>query len=391
MHRIVVIGRGLIGSAAARHLAEGTDGIVCVGPDEPQTRAGHDGVFASHYDEGRMTRNVDPMPEWAITAGHSIKRYRDLETRSGIRFYTAAGYLGLGSPGSTYNARCAETGAANGIAIERLDTATMRARYPFLSLADDTDGLAEGGGAGHISPRRMVEAQSRLADRAGATIIRQAARAIRAAAKGVEIELWDGTVLLSEKVLIAAGAFTAPCGLSPVDLGVTVYGRTTVLVRIEGEAEEALREMPTMIDCAIGAYMLPPIRYPDGHSYLKIGVGTTSDPTFTSLGGLQDWFKGDGSPQNRAEFTAHLKALIPVLNQCPVWHTDTCAVTRTASDLPIIDFVQDDRIAVVVGGNGKGAKGSDEWGRIAAGFVRELPWSSEVAREKLMIPGAQSL
>ena len=99
MYRVAVIGRGLIGSAAACHLTEMTDGVVVVGPNEPAERSSHTGVFASHYDEGRMARIVDPMPEWSITAKRSIARFGDLERRSGIAFFTPAGYLGLGGPG----------------------------------------------------------------------------------------------------------------------------------------------------------------------------------------------------------------------------------------------------------------------------------------------------
>lgn len=387
MHRIAVIGRGLIGSAAARHLAEGTDGILCIGPDEPASRADHIGVFASHYDEGRMTRHVDPMAEWAITAGQSIARYRDLEARSGIRFYAPVGYLGLGFPGSSYNARCAETGAARGAAIESLDAAGIRARYPYLALPDAVDGLLETGGAGHISPRRMVAAQTLLAERAGATCIRQPVRAVSPISAGVEIVLWDGAVIKAEKALIAAGAFTGCLGLDGSDLGLTVLGRTTLMVRIEGDTADLLQGMPTMIDTKIGAYILPPIRYPDGHRYLKIGVGKPTDPHFTALCDLQAWFKGDGSKADRNAFRARLTALFPVLETSSTWRTDSCAVTYTKSGLPIIDWLLDDRIAVAVGGCGKGAKGSDEWGRIAAGLLRRLPWSSEVARAKLARPG----
>ncbi|MEM9899873.1 MAG: FAD-dependent oxidoreductase [Pseudomonadota bacterium] len=385
MYKIAVVGRGLIGSAAARHLAEAADGIACIGPDEPRTRSTHDGVFASHYDEGRMTRYVDPTPEWSCTAREAIARYRDLEMRSGIGFYAPVGYLGLGYPGSTYNARCAATGAEHAAAIEHLDATALRHRYPYLAVDDDVDGLVETGGAGYISPRRLVRAQTVLAERAGATCIRQAARAIRAVSSGVEIELWDGTVLAAERALITAGAFTEVCGLSPANLGLTVFGRTTVLVRVEGVAAEALADMPTMIDTLLGAYILPPIPYPDGHAYLKIGVGDERDPNFAELGALQAWFRSAGSAGDRARFTKRLKALFPVLRACPHWQTDTCAVTLTKSGLPIVDFVLDEKIAVAVGGCGKAAKGSDEWGRIAAGLVLGTPWSSAVRREKLAL------
>jgi len=360
MHKYAVVGRGLIGSAAARHLAEETGGVVCIGPDEPKNRATHESVFGSHYDEGRMTRHVDPMAEWAITAAEAIKRYRDIEERSGIPFYNPAGYLGLGFPTSTYNARCAATGAALGAEIQQLDTAEVRRRYPFLNVEDGVDGLVETGGADYISPRNMVRAQSNLAEKAGATLIHQAARAVRPVSGGVEIELWNGSVERVEKVLITAGAFTQACGLSPIDLGAVVFGRTTVLAKIEGEAERDLRKMPTMIDTSLGAYILPPIRYPDGHLYLKLGVGDASDPRFTNLDGLRGWFQSKGSPENRELFTARMRALFPILETCSEWHTDTCAVTYKQSLLPVIDFIHEDKIAVAVVGCGKGAKGTDE-------------------------------
>ncbi|MEM9320264.1 MAG: FAD-binding oxidoreductase [Pseudomonadota bacterium] len=385
MHKIAVIGRGLIGSAATRHLAERMGGVLCIGPDEPESRANHCGVFASHYDEGRMTRFVDPWPEWAITAGQSIQRYRELEHRSGIDFYTPAGYLGLGYPGSTYNDRCAATAAAHGIRIERVDTDSLRQRYPFLSVEDGVDGLVEMGGAGFISPRKLVQAQTRLAERAGATCMRQAARAIRSVTAGVEIELWDGTIEIAERALVTAGAFTAACGLSPMELGLTVFGRTIVLVRIPEEMAGAFETMPTMIDTSLGAYILPPIRYPDGQSYLKLGVGDVTDPQLTDLPGLQDWFLSEGSAKDRIQFTKRMKELFPALERCHDWHTDTCAVAFTKSGLPIIDFVVGEKIAVAVGGCGKGAKGSDEWGRIAADLVSGTAWSTEIQREKLAL------
>ena len=216
-------------------------------------------------------------------------------------------------------------------------------------------------------------------------IIRQAASAIRPVTGGVEIELTDGSNVTGEKVLIATGAFTAACSLSPVDLGLTVYGRTVVLARVEGDVAEALRTMPTMVVAANGAYILPPIRYPDGHHYVKIGIGTDRDPRFQVLGDLQDWFKGPGSAKDRVEFTKFLTSLIPALAGCAHWQAASCAVTKTSIGLPVIDFVLDRKIAVAVGGCGKGAKGSDEWGRIAAELVRGADWNADVERAKLSL------
>ena len=383
MFKTIVIGRGLIGSAAARHLAGMSEGVACVGPDEPGDPAVHEGVFASHYDEGRMTRVVDPEPEWAATAKLAIDRYSEIEAASGIRFFTPAGYLGLSGPGLDYNERCAVSGNAHGAAVERLDAEGIRTKFPFLSVDDDVDGLLETGTAGHISPRAMVEAQTVLAERAGAELVRDFATAVRPTSKGVEVELSDGAILTADRALVATGGFTAACGLSPVDLGLTVFGRTVVLVRIEGEVADELSGMPTMIESGTGAYILPPIPYPDGHAYLKIGIGTEADERLASLRDLQGWFKSDGSQDNRDEFTAFLKRLFPALERCTHWHTNTCVVTQTTIGLPVIDFVHDDRIAVAVGGCGKGAKGGDEWGRIAAAMVSGQDHNSPVDMGKL--------
>ena len=144
--------------------------------------------------------------------------------------------------------------------------------------------------------------------------------------------------------------------------------------------------MPTLIDAESGAYILPPIRYPDGRHYLKIGIGSTADPELRSLPDLIAWFKSAGSAQNRREFQAFITRLIPALDRCRNWHTDTCAVSFTATGLPYIDHVVGDRIAVAVVCNGKGAKSSDDWGWLAARLVAGLEWDHPIDRERLRLP-----
>ena len=154
MHKTIVIGRGLFGSAATRHLAEKSDGILCVGPDEPANPITHMGVFGSHYDEVRMTRVADPSIEWATTAKKSIERYANLETRSGIKFYAPSGYLGIGDPNSDYNECCTASAALVGVSTEKLSALEIREKFPFFSVNNDSNGLLEIGSAGHINPAK---------------------------------------------------------------------------------------------------------------------------------------------------------------------------------------------------------------------------------------------
>jgi sarcosine oxidase len=75
----MVIGKGLLGAAAARHLSAAEPHVALIGPDEPLERAGHQGLFGSHYDEGRITRILDPDRTWALLAQRSLARYCTLE------------------------------------------------------------------------------------------------------------------------------------------------------------------------------------------------------------------------------------------------------------------------------------------------------------------------
>src|SRR5215213_1010255 len=218
MHRIIVIGRGLVGSAAGRHLSALTDGVAVLGPDEPADRAAHTGVFASHYDEGRITRVTDRDPAWAVTAKRSIDRYAEIEARSGIRFFTDAGYLGIGPAGSDYLDRAEAAARMFGADTTRLGAAGIAARFPFLAVPDDAEGLYEGSRAGYVSPRAMVRAQTEVARQQGAVIIADEAISIRATAGGVEVDTARGGTLRAERVLVATGAFTDVCGLLPIDL-----------------------------------------------------------------------------------------------------------------------------------------------------------------------------
>ena len=49
------------------------------------------------------------------------------------------------------------------------------------------------------------------------------------------------------------------------------------------------------------------------------------------------------------------ETLIPALDGAPIT-TDTCAVTGTVSGFPYVDLLEDGRVCVAVGGNGKAAK-----------------------------------
>jgi len=113
--KAAVIGKGMIGAAAARHFARQVEGVALIGPDEPPVRANHHDVFGSHYDEGRIYRTLDPNPVWATLAARSIARYAEIEAESGIQFHDEAGFLAVANAGTGTGVETyARTGAALG-------------------------------------------------------------------------------------------------------------------------------------------------------------------------------------------------------------------------------------------------------------------------------------
>ena len=61
IYDLIVIGRGLVGSAAAKYAAEAHNAsVVAVGPDEASQAQLH--TYGCHADEARICRRLDPDP-----------------------------------------------------------------------------------------------------------------------------------------------------------------------------------------------------------------------------------------------------------------------------------------------------------------------------------------
>jgi len=376
---IAVVGRGLIGAAAGRHLAKAGHRVTLIGPDEPAARAAHRGVFASHYDEGRITRGLDPWPFWSRVSRAAIARYAEIEAESGIGFFTEAGSLMAGPEGSRFMDQLQQVRDRDGIACDTYRDAGLAERFPAFAFPEGTLALHEPKGAGHISPRRLVAAQTAAAERAGARVLRVAATGIDEAGDGVRIATGAGT-LRADRVLVATGGFTANLlGAASPDL--TVLARTVALFRV-GPAEVArLAGMPTLIYLDAEGndpYLLPPIRYPDGEWYLKLG----GDPEDVALSGdaIADWFRGDGNPEVGALLEAAIRARMPGL-RIEAMRTMPCVTTYAPENIATLRMLSD-RVGVAVAGCGRGAKCSDELGRLGAGLIAGTPlpdWALEAA------------
>jgi sarcosine oxidase len=379
--KVIVIGRGMMGAAAARHLSAMIEGVALIGPREPAERKSHHGgVFASHYDEARIARTFDDNVVWATLAARSLDRYAEIEAKSGISFFTEAGCLFAGPPpqrGQGYLGRALDVAATLHFEIETLEPSALSERFPQFSLNGSFKGFFEKRRAGHVNPRALVRAQVALAETSGARVIDATVTGVRDAGDHVEVSVTD-RVYTAERVLVAAGGFTNFNRLLPSPADIRVAARTVVFYEV-GEREMALfGDMPSSIIFGDRdedhIYILPPVRYPDGKAYLKLG-GDTEAKIFDRLDEAGAWFRSDGDPAERDQLVAIASRLMPALSGCPVTAAP-CVATFTPTAYPYAGFTDSPRIALLTGGNFVAAKSSDELGRLGA-VIMTQGWLGE--------------
>ncbi len=392
IYDVAVIGNGMIGAAASRYLSAVGLRVAAIGPGEPEEWKSHQGVFASHYDQGRITRIIDPDPIWGVLGKRSLAAYAALEEESGIHFHGAAGCLRV-SPDPTaandtfYQAEMVGQEENAIYTVEHTDEG-LNEIFPFLHFPNGATALWERGSAGYVNPRQLVAAQLTAAVQHGATLIQETVLAMTSKPQAVAITTDQGQEILAEKVLVSAGAYSS--WLLPQPL---VYQRkavTVLLAELAPDEAERLRALPSIIYRLQGhpvlasIYSLPPLRYPDGNIYLKIG-GTLHTPNLlTTAAAIGDWFHGEGNPLEFDALREVLFALLPNLQVRSV-QSRPCVVTYTDHGYPYIGHASD-RIYVATGGCGSAAKSSNEIGRIGALLVEhEGTWRYDLPAEHFQI------
>lgn len=389
----IVVGKGLMGAAAARYLSQAGQSVVIIGPDEPADWQTHEGVFSSHYDQGRITRQLSTDLVWSQLAAEAIAGYRDLETAGGVDFHVPAGVLfvasrgmdgvgSVGEEGQDYLASARQIAVSLAVDYETLaDQGALTARFPFPRFPADCHGLYERPPAGYINPRDVVRTQLTAAQQQGARVITELVTGVTAADDHVMVITQEGGEYQAARVLVAAGAFTNCHQLVPEELALRVKSETIILARLADEEAQRLAAMPCIIyeiesPVLEGIYLLPPIRYPDGRFYIKMGCDTAADQWLPDLAAMRHWMINGESDVMLPAMREALEGIIPGL-QVEAYITKRCLVTYTPHGKPFIDRVGE-RLFVATGGNGASAKCADTLGRLAAELVLAEEWRSAV-------------
>lgn len=399
---VVVIGAGMFGSAAGKYLSSSGARVCVVGPAEPARHADVTAQsFGAHFDEARITRRLGWDPVWQSLDSRSLERYRTLEEESGVPFYTEVGSLIL-MAGSISERTLSMLGQSRGddIPVDQLTEEDLKREMPLLGLpklSGGVEGLLERTGAGHINPRGLVRAQLELTRRAGGSVRRAAVDAVERAPGGgwvVVVHGDDGpTRIRTERVLVATGALTNHNAILPdgLSLALHVFTEPNLLLRLPEDQIEEYAGLPPVVtidpddigNLNSSSYLVPPVRYPDGHWYARIGPGM--QPMVTELHAAEemvDWSRRQRiTDEQREVLTQMITTLLPGLRPSAVVEAG-CLIDKTPSRYPYLGTVDDSgSFSVATGGNGHGARGSDEMGRLAARIVLGETWDSPVAQD----------
>jgi len=397
---VVVVGAGMFGSAAGKYLGRAGANVLIIGPQEPEAGTVADQrSFGAHFDEARISRRLGWDPVWGMTDSRSLERFRDIEAESGRRFFHECGSLvlmakSISARSDSIMRQCIE----KGITVDRMSEDALQKHFKHLrlpSLPGGVEGLYEKREAGYLNPRKLVKAQLGLAEKAGATLLRAALMNI---AKDDLQDLWrldvscngERTEIAAKRVLVATGAFTNHNGVLPhgYQLAMRAFTEPNLLFELSEKDVDRLHSMPCVItvdptdtgDENLSSYLLPPVKYPDGKWYARIGPGM--QPIVRMLDDVQAmnaWYAAQKITPAQSIFLKKVwDVLLADFTPVSIRHA-CCIVEKTPTCYPYIGHVGDEKnFAVAVGGNGHGARGSDEIGRLAANVVLGRAWDAPI-------------
>ena len=374
---VAVVGRGMLGSPCARRLAEAGSSVLLVGQGEPDDRRTHQGVFASHHDDTRITRVIDPDPTRALLGQRALGTFRRLQAATGERILAEVGHLWVAPPEEVDLLGAAD--ARFDLGCTRHDADGLRDAYPDLSFPDGLDGIHQGDGAGHLDPRAYVRAEAAACQAAGGTVIDALVGAVVEQGAHVELDTSAGT-FTADRVVLATGPFFAHGDTPAATLGLTVGTHTMLHAELPQHETDRLAGLPSLIvkpsDEDRHCFVLPPNRRPDGAVVVKIGVSHQGrNLTATQIG---DWFRSDGDLHVASHQLELLRDLLPGL-EVTTTSTVPCVTTYTSSGHPVIDGLTD-RVSALLGGNGYAAKCAPTLGELAAGRLLGETWPTDLDR-----------
>ncbi|MCS6870269.1 MAG: N-methyl-L-tryptophan oxidase [Anaerolineae bacterium] len=161
---VIVIGLGVMGSAAAYHLAKAGQRVLALEQFELDHRMG------SSHGESRIIRYAYTHPLYVQMAHESFGLWRALEQASGKRLMVRTGGFDFGEPESPTLRQTRQTLEATAIPFEWLDSQEAARRFPQFKLEPHMVALYQPDAA-YLAASACVIAQAELARTLGADLL----------------------------------------------------------------------------------------------------------------------------------------------------------------------------------------------------------------------------
>jgi sarcosine oxidase len=350
----IVLGAGVIGAAAALHLARRGRTLLLerhVFLHERGSSHGGSRIFRHAYED------VDHV-RLAIAADAA---WTALEHETGERLLHRTGGLDLGRAGGGELDAIETALRSAGRPVERLDAAQVRERFPVFAVDDDVEALYQPDAA-IVPATRAVATLLRAAAAAGAELRdREGTTSVTATAEGVEVVTPLGRYA-ADRLVVAAGAWLA--GVLPeLTLPLHVEQQQVLYLRVGPDARAfAPGRMPVFIDRRGGIYGFPLFDRPHAIKVSDHEGAPTIDLEGRSF---------DVDPARAAATVAAARALLPGVT-ADVVEAQTCLYTKTPDERFVLDRHPDHpHVVVAGGGSGHAFKFGPVLGEIAADLVAE--------------------
>ncbi|MFC1463590.1 MAG: N-methyl-L-tryptophan oxidase [Candidatus Brachytrichaceae bacterium NZ_4S206] len=353
---VIVIGAGVMGSAAAYHLAKDGQRTLLI----ERFEIAH--TLGSSHGESRIFRFAYNNPNYARLAMQSYPHWRALESDSGERLLEVIGGLDLAHEPAHYPDVDAVADALTQVGgrFERLDAAQIRARYPQWHLGDAAVAVFSPD-SGFLRATRCVQVMVEQAAKHGATVRER--EPVRAITPGRPVEVvTDAGRYRAGKLIITGGAWINELiRYVGLQLPVQIEQEQVTYFTLLRNAESFQRDrFPIFIHwrSPITSYGFPVIEKPG----IKVGFhheGHFIDP--------------DAPRTPRDETTqrvlAYVRAHLPDAAGAPFEPT-ACLYTTTPDQDFVIDFAPDfDNVMICSACSGHGFKFGAGIGRALADLV----------------------
>src|SRR5665213_4047932 len=191
----IIIGKGLIGSAASKYLSRAENNVAVIGPDEP-SETNNALVYSSHYDQARIQRIIGKDPEWTLLNLQSIRQYNSIEKESGIAFHSTAGCLYVNPYGSDHYLTQAPPQAIQfGLHYDPFENGeNITGAFPDFKFPQTSKGLYEEAPAGFINPRLLIKAQLNIFQKNNGVIINDVASNIVYKKDCMQVATMNGSI-----------------------------------------------------------------------------------------------------------------------------------------------------------------------------------------------------